>query len=174
MGHEHMSYIGQRRHEAKDLDGFLAWARAARRGDLCVYHRGDLGHDRASCAATRQLASTVRLLAEYDFLYLSQTRVFDHEREYLATRTGHGTPPRSILRQDITALQFEALRGVLETMRDEYDRRSARRAVRDAIHAPSSAMADRVFDDLVKQGWIESKGAHCGYDLTALGLRMLV
>jgi hypothetical protein len=169
-----MSYFERRRHEAKDLDGFLAWARSAQRGDYCIYHRGDLGYDRASCMDTRQLAATVRILAEHDFVILSQGRTFDFQRDYIATRTGHGTPPKAVLAQQITAIQFEALRGVLEYTRDNLERRSAMRAVRDAISAANQNVAAAVFDDLVKHGWIESKGPGCGYDLTALGLRMLV
>lgn len=166
------------RHEAQDLDGFLEWARDAQRGDYCIHHRGDLGYDRASCNDTRQLASTVRILAEYDFVILAQNRKFGHDhdviREYIATRTGYGHPPRAIMSQQITVTQFEALRGILEYTNDNRERKSARRAVRDAIQAANAAIADAMFDDLVRRGFIESKGPDCGYDLTALGLKMMV
>lgn len=163
-----------RRTEATKPSEFLSWARAARWGDTCRYHRGQLASDRIGNVELVEISEAAQLLQERSYLVLSQSRRGSTGvTDYLAVRAQAGDPPRSVLNHVVTAIEYRALVGVWDYTENTDHRLSIRRAIRDAISAPNQNVADAMFAKFQANGWIEKKGPHMGYDLTDAAFALL-
>lgn len=149
-----------------DARALCAWAQAARPGDGCTWHIGNLVEDRASHPGLHLLAETVLILQERGFVasggQMRVTLPTIRGRAYGTVRTGTGTAPRALLGGKITATEFRAL----EAVDARAGGTSVTQGVRDALSLPHEAAAALVAA-LRSRGWVE------GRQLTDRGERML-
>ena len=153
-------------------EGFLRWLSTSTMGDWCVYHVGHIGLDRTEDPDLNERAALVLVLADLDFVNSSIARPPFADQEifaYVATRTGRGYAPRSLIAGDITAHLYLALRAVQHRAADL----SAARAIRDGL-AVSEAVAARFLADLAARGLVERTGYKDSWVMTEKGRRAVV
>jgi hypothetical protein len=158
------------RKTVQDARGFCIWAATAPPRDFVIYHIGNLVSDRMVNKAVHDLAETVLLLQETKFVIGSQhplrLAVLDGW-SYVATRTGGGWAPKSLLHSRITATQYRAL----WALRNRDAAVSATRTIRDALSVPE-INAGKILDDLKDRGWMEAATVK-GWQVSIAGMRML-
>ena len=159
------------RHDAKTVQEFVKWARAAIYGDFCVYHIGSLSADRIKNPDLSALADTVLLLQDTGFVIATQHRrdVSDQTR-YMATRTGRGYAPRSIMTGEISAGEWR----ILDAINGARHGKSITRVIRDTLATSSDAAARAVLEKLKARGWVEEDPSVLGWKISRHGLSMLV
>lgn len=149
---------------------FLDWARKARYGDWAVYHIGNLAFDRWNDRALHNMADTVSLFADTGFVVPSQaTSPAKTENTYMATRTGRGHAPRSVLAGRASARDFRALRAIIE----REAAMSAARALRYRMMLSEQA-AIGLLEELSKRGLIARIAYGGGWELTDKGRALAV
>lgn len=159
---------------AYDVRGFLRWFKAARAGDTCLYHAGNLATDRAKDGHLNDLADTVMLLNETGAVRASQYRQYLFIMDvwsYIAIRANGGYIPKDIVTGKITSREWRALRAV----RDRDADISATRAIRDALSASwlsSDATAKDLLQSLAERKLVEEAPSK-GWQLTKIGLRAM-
>jgi hypothetical protein len=154
-----------------DTPSFCRWVARARARDTVVYHIGNLGPDRLESDPLHQLAETILLLQETGYIVGAQhrTRIATIDGwTYLATRTGGGWAPGSVLSGRIDAMLFRALAAI----RDRDADISAGRAVRNALSIPDNA-ANSILERLKAQQWVEPAPIK-GWQLSTAGHRLLL
>lgn len=159
------------RQTVADTRAFCTWAAGAPPGAVVMYHIGNIGADRIANAILHDLAETVRLLAMSGWVATHQHRISLAAIQgfsYVATRTGIGWAPQSLLHSRIRAAHYIALRAVQS--RDPH--MSARRAIRDAMSCPDSA-AGAMLDVLKAAGWVEEAEIK-GWAVSDAGHQMLL
>lgn len=159
------------RNTVHDTPSFCRWVARARARDTVIYHIGNLGTERAENPGLNMLAETVLILQETGFIvgarHRTQVPTIDGWT-YLATRTGAGWAPASILRGRIDAILYRALAAV----RDRDADFSAARAIRNALSIPDPA-ANAFLDRLKARNLIEP-ASQKGWQLSAAGHRLLL
>lgn len=159
------------RHEARNVADFVKWAKSAVYGDYCVYHSGNLSIDRRENDDVCKLADTVLLLHDTGFVIATQhRRNIGAQTDYMATRTGRGYAPRSIMNGEISAGDWR----ILEAINGARHGKSITRVIRDTLATSSEAAARAVLDSLKIRGWIEEDPSVLGWKISRLGLSMLV
>lgn len=136
-----------------DTKAFRHWAATAPANDFVIYHMGNLGIDRANNRTLHDLAETVLLLQETDYVIGTKESVnlagFSGWA-YIAVRSPRGWAPQSVMRGDITASQYKALCAI----RDGSAYQSSVRVVRDAL-AVSDGLAADTLAYFYAHDWIE-------------------
>lgn len=159
------------RHETKTVSEFIRWAKAAQYGDFCVYHTGSLSQDRRGNPDLCRTADTVLLLQETDFVIATQyRRDLGEPTRYIATRTGRGYAPRSIMSGEISAGDWR----ILTAVRDARHGRSITRVIRDTLATSSDKAAVAVLEQLKARGWVEEDPSVLGWKISRGGLSLLV
>ena len=150
---------------------FCAWAAGAPPRDFTVYHIGNLSRDRTSNPALNDLAETVAVLQRTGYVIGSQipiTLPTVTGMSYVATRTGGGWAPQSVLHSRLSAIQFVALCAV----RDRDAAQSVTRSIRDALSC-QERMSVILFNGLVVKGLVEEADGK-GWQVSDSGKKMLL
>jgi len=112
--------------------GFLEWAKAASRNDVCIYHIGMIAIDRTQSRELDALAGLVSILVETGYITPGQhtiTLAAGRQVAYTAARSGSGYAPRAIINGHANANEYRALRAIEARAADQ----SAARALRDNL-----------------------------------------
>lgn len=159
------------RNTVQDATSLTRWAAKAMAGEPVTYHIGSMAADRAASPALHLLAETVMVLVEASYLAASQTVMrlpTGSATWYVATRTGRGRAPRSIMFDQCDAFTYRALQAVRERPADL----SAAHAIRETLGCPDRLAADYLAL-LYARKWIEHAEPK-GWQLSPQGQAMLM
>lgn len=159
---------------AYDTRAFCAWFKGARPGDTCVYHAGNLAHDRTTDSDLADLADTVMLLNNLQAVKLRQFRQYLAIIDlwcYVAVKAAGGFAPRSIIDMRLTAQDYRALVAVRDRAADI----SVTRAIRDALSASMASPEDgsvAIFNRLKNRKLIEEAPGK-GWQVSPAGVKAM-
>ncbi|MCV6826015.1 MULTISPECIES: hypothetical protein [Halocynthiibacter] len=156
--------------EVSTTSGLLDWAKGALMGDWCVYFTGNISISRVKDKAVGQLADTAFFLSECSWINLSQGRhPASDGYTYMATRTGRGHVPKSVMSQEVSAAEYQALSLVLKRSPDM----SATRAIRYGLGVPEN-IAENILKTLDSRGFVTKKTTGIPWELSPLGRSVLL
>ena len=149
--------------------GFLQWSQDAIMGDWCNYFTGNLAIERCHRPAINVLADTVLLLAELNWVVMSQGRNLTGDGYcYMATRTGRGRVPKAIHSGEVSATDFRALDLIVKRSPDM----SARRAVRYGLGVPEH-IANNILTGLQQRDFVTKETVGVSWELSPHGRKMM-
>lgn len=161
-----MTYLSPYQEDGS-LHQILRWVRPTMRNKWIVYHSGDLAVDRLADPKVAHKADIVRIMAETQFVVLSQYRRPNHLGSvYTATQTGAQPRAQAVLSGVVSPTQWWAL----QALREPLHGLSATRAIRETMAQMDDRKAKDVLQQLIKCEWAEETAD--GTKLTAEGLRV--
>lgn len=138
------------------IDQFRDWIFKARRGELCLFHVGQMAVDQQDRPLLKDLSAFASIMSDYNIAITTQRRASEGIYQYFATRTDApaNLMPKSLAMGSVTINTFIAIRAISK----KQEAYSLRRAIRDAMLC-SEIEAQAMLDVLVKQKFVSSSTA---------------
>jgi hypothetical protein len=152
------------------IEEFLTWCRASKYQDVCIYHIGQIGADRATSPDLNNIALTVQILTETGYIVPGQhplSLASGRSTAYTATRTKGQFAPRAIMDGKLSATDYS----LLKIIKHRQAGMSAVRAIRDGMGISDSASIN-MMRYLQRKKMIE-RSASMGWCITAQFERMV-
>lgn len=150
------------------VEQFRDWIYSSSKGELCLYHSGQMLLDQEGRPQLKRLGDYAALMSDFGVIIINQLRKQEGLAHYLARRTAYrsNSIPKLVGTGLVEVPCFISLRAV--ESRDAHQ--SVRRAIRDVLSCGETEAA-HMFAQLLKMGYIREGRPP---EITPSGARVLI